>query len=86
MFSGSYLFCLAPVTRRTKYCDNGGQVLRSVAAFLFKNLVTSLDYTLMGWILEEELPSLLRQFIEAYLLMAHDHPGGDDWKWCPEAS
>ena len=58
--------------------------MRSVAAFLFKNLVTSLDYTLMGWILEEELPSLLRQFIEAYLLMAHDHPGGDDWKWCPE--
>ena len=67
------------------YCDNGGQVSRRVAAFLFKNPITSPDETLMGRILEEELPSLLRQFIEAYLQMVHDHPGGDGfWKWCPE--
>ena len=67
------------------YCDNGGQVSRRVSAFLFNNPITSPDETLMGRILVEELPSLMRQFIEAYLKMVHDHPGGDGfWKWCPE--
>ena len=65
--------------------DNGGQVSRRVAAFLFNNPITSPDETLMKRIMENELPSLMRQFLETYLRLVTEHPGGNGfWSWCPE--